>query len=293
MRERTITVLLIIMSIVLCVVTICFFELQFVAKNDSSDSDWFKYQKTNYRNENFKKQEDEVIVVGVYDAGYLYHNSHEHGISTDIISELFFRLELKCEILVMPRARVSSMIEEGSIPVGFSSIETPERAEYSYFIPYFEQKNEVIVRADANATTEEEFFNNKNLKFGVVRGYYYGEYYEEMIEKLKQEDMVVEAKDIDDLYKMLDANWIQATVNNAASYQFYLEFYKIGEVELYDWAPQQKLLVRNISFSKKYFKPEDIEAFQDTIDQMREDGTIYSIFNNYLSKEDIERTCRF
>ena len=98
----------------------------------------------------------------------------------------FSRLDLEYEIVEMPRARLSSMIAEGTLPVGVSSVKTPERAEHSYFIPYLAQRNEILVRADADVSTEEEFLNNKNLKFGIVRGYYYGEYYEELIERLKK-----------------------------------------------------------------------------------------------------------
>ena len=133
-------------------------------------------------------------------------------------------------------------------------------------------------------STEEEFLNNKNLKFGIVRGYYYGEYYEELIERLKKEDMVVEAKDIEDLYIMLKENWIQATVNNSASYQFYLDYYEIDGIERYNWAQQDPLLFRNLVFSKKYFSPEDIEIFKDTLDKMRADGTLFFISKDIYQK---------
>lgn len=61
---------------------------------------------------------------------------------------------------------------------------------------------------------------------------------------------MVEAKDIEDLYIMLKENWIQATVNNSASYQFYLDYYEIDGIERYNWAQQDPLLFRNLVFSK-------------------------------------------
>ncbi|NLO93685.1 MAG: amino acid ABC transporter substrate-binding protein [Clostridiaceae bacterium] len=293
MKGRFILVLLLISSIILFLISISYFEVQLMARNDNSDLDWFKHQREDDPDRLYETRSDGVIVVGVYNAGYLYHSSHKHGISTDIIIELFSRLDLEYEIVEMPRARLSSMIAEGTLPVGVSSVKTPERAEHSYFIPYLAQRNEILVRADADVSTEEEFLNNKNLKFGIVRGYYYGEYYEELIERLKKEDMVVEAKDIEDLYIMLKENWIQATVNNSASYQFYLDYYEIDGIERYNWAQQDPLLFRNLVFSKKYFSPEDIEIFKDTLDKMRADGTLFFISQRYLSENEIERTCHF
>lgn len=287
MRYGSVITLLLVVLFVVYIIAIISFEQAFVGHNAILEEDGSIHEG---------EDDSEVynsIVVGIYNAGYLYHESHDHGINKELVIELFSRLDIKYKIEIMPRVRISSMIEEGSLPVGVSTIETAERAEFSYFVPYFSEKNEVLIRKSANVKTEEELFKNKDLKVGIVRGYYYGEYYTKLIEELRKEHMLVEAKDTEQLYQMLKDDWIQLTFNNATSYLFYIEFNDIKDIEIYDWAPFEDRLVRSLVFSKKYFTQEDVEVFQKTIEEMKRDGTIYSLFSTYLSDEEIERSCEF
>lgn len=232
------------------------------------------------------------IIVGIYNSGYLYHESHDHGINKDVVEELFKRMKLDYKIEILPRVRISSMIAEGLLHVGVSTVETPERAKDSYFVPYFSEKNDVLARSDADISTEEELLQRKDIKVGIVRGYYYGEHYMELIEKLEDKKMIVQARDTEQLYKMLDDNWIQVTFNFATSYLFYFDYYNIQGIDIYDWAPEEGPLVRNLAFSKKYFSPDDMAKFQKAIEEMTDDSTIYNIFRKYIPEENAERVCK-
>ena len=130
---------------------------------------------------------------------------------------------------------------------------------------------------------------NKNIKVGIVRGYYYGEHYTKLIKKLEKQKMIVEARDTEHLYKMLDDGWIQVTFNLSTSYLFYIDYYKMQGINIYDWAPEEEPLVRNLAFSKKCFSPAEIEKFRQTIDEMIEDGTIYNIFKKYIPEDNAKR----
>lgn len=234
---------------------------------------------------------ENLITVGIYNSGYLYHESHDHGINKDVVEELFRRMKLDYKIEILPRVRISSMISEGLLHMGVSTIETPERAEYSYFVPYFSEKNDVLVRSDSGISTEEELLQRRDIKVGIVRGYYYGEHYMELIEKLEERKMIVQARDTEHLYKMLNDGWIQVTFNLASSYLFYIDTYSIQGINIYDWAPEEEPLVRSLVFSKKFFSPDDITKFQQTIDEMREDGTLYNIFSKYIPEDNAGRMC--
>lgn len=284
---------LIIISLVMFVAVLYSFEEQFVAKNDNAAENWFLNSKIDNYERLIVVDINKSILVGIYNAGYLYHEEHDHGINKDVIEEFFTRLGLGYKIEIMPRARISSMLAEGSLPVGVSTVATAERSKFSYFVPYFSQKNDVLIRKNANISTEKELFERDDLKVGIVRGYYYGEHYTYLIDKLKERHMIVEAKDIEQLYQMFRDDWIQVTFNISTSYLYYFDYYKIEDVDIYDWAPHEKPLVRNLAFSKKYFTPEDIDLFQRTIQDMKNDGTLYRIFNRYLLEDDIEGTCEF
>ncbi|NLB79959.1 MAG: hypothetical protein GX796_14280, partial [Clostridiaceae bacterium] len=86
-------------------------------------------------------------------------------------------------------------------------------------------------------------------------------------------------------------NWIQVTFNMASSYLFYFDFYDVKDINIYDWAPEEEPLIRSLVFSKKYFSTEDIEKFQKTINEMIDDGTVYSFFRRFLPEDNAKRMC--
>lgn len=283
---------LILLSGVVCA-SAYLFDREFYGQNNDFDY----YFNNNIINDNYSlsvpNDVRNVITVGLYNSGYLYHEDHDHGISKDIIEELFRRLELEYKFKVMPRARISSMIEDGSLSMSVSAIRTPEREEYARFVPYFAEKNAVLVRKNADISSEAELLNSKNIKVGVVRGYYYGEYYMGLIEKLKEKHIIVEAKDINSLFNMLKEDWIQVTFNNPSSYLFYFDYKDIKDVDVIDFAPTEESLVRCLIFSKKHFSESDVSKFEKVIAEMKDDGTMYSIFNRYLSDEEAKKACDY
>jgi|GEM_PF-872422 len=286
---KKLIIALTVLIILLLFAGVYFIDRTFIPNDDKAGMQVINYE--NNRNRFFSNNEGMPIIVGIYNSGYLYHSSHDHGINKDVVEELFSRMKLDYKIEILPRVRISSMISEGLIHMGVSTIETPERAEYSYFVPYFSEKNDVLVRNDAGISTEEELLKNKNIKVGIIRGYYYGEHYTNLIEKLEKQKMVVQAKDTEHLFKMLNDGWIQVTFNLASSYLFYIDQHNIKDISIYDWAPEEEPLVRTLALSKKYFSPDDIAKFQQTIDEMIDDGTMYSIFNKYIPEDNAKRMC--
>lgn len=235
----------------------------------------------------------EGFLTAFYNSGYLYHEDTDQGINKDIVEELAKRMNLKLKPLVMPRARISNMLKEGTLMISVSAVETPDRAMYAYYIPYFVQKNDVLIRSDSGITTEEDLLMREDTKVGIIRGYYYGEHYQELIQKLKEKHMIVEAKDTDTLYKMLKDNWIQVTFNVASSYKYYFAIYRIEDINVMDWAPHEAPLLRCVSLSKRYFDDQDVEQFSKVIEEMKMDRTLYQIFLRYLPEDEAKRMSDF
>jgi len=235
----------------------------------------------------------DTVIVGLYNSGYLYNEEQDSGISKDIVTELFKRVDLKYELRVLPRARIVSMIEEGTLQVIVSSIRTPEREKYAWFVPYFAERNMTIVRGNADITSEAELLESKDVKVGIVRGYYYGEYYMNLIEKLRGKRMIVETKDIDELFSLLRDDWIQVTFNNPSSYLYYLKEKGIEDVKIYDFDTTGEPLVRGLMLSKKCFSEEYVRIFEEAIAEMNEDGTLYAIFSRYLPEDLSKKACDY
>ncbi len=233
------------------------------------------------------------ILAALYNSGYLYHEGIDEGINKDVLEELARRMGMNLELHVMPRARIDNMLKEGTLHMSVSAVETPERARYAWYVPYFAQKNDVLIRSEAGIINEEGLLHRRDIRVGIIRGYYYGEHYMALIEKLKAKNRVVEAKDTEALYQMLKENWIQVTFNIASSYRYYFKTMDIENISALDWAPGEAPLIRCLSLSKKYFDQEDVERFTRIINEMRNDGTLHKIFLRYLSEEEAQRMCDF
>lgn len=233
------------------------------------------------------------VSVALYNSGYLYQEDINKGIDKDVVDELAKRMNMRFEQQVMPRARIHSMLEEGSLPMTVSLIETPERAKYAYFIPYFTQKNFALVRSSLGIKTEEELLSKTELKVGIIRSYYYGEHYSRLIEILRENRMVVEAKDTERLYDMLKNEWVDVVFNIPSSYLYYFEALDINDMSVLDWAPEEAPLERCISISKQFFTEVDVKRFSDAIQGMKDDGTLHEIFRKYLPEDEAKRMCDF
>lgn len=233
------------------------------------------------------------ITVALYNSGFLYDDQTKNGIDKDILAEISKRLNIKFDIKVIPRARTYTMLEEGTLPMSVSSVATPERLKYSYYVPYFSQKNYFLIQDKLQIKSEEELLSHTELKVGIVRGYYYGEHYRLLTEKLKEKRMIVEVKDTQELYDALKNGWIQAAINIPSSYLFYFKAMDIRNIMVLDWAPEEEPLVRQLALSRLYFAESDVKMFSKCIDEMKKDGTLYNIYKKYLPEDEAKRMCDF
>ncbi len=279
--------------LLLILYTYHYFDLQFLAQNERGLNQEDYEQPVDHYNKKVVADIDRAITVAYYNSGYLYNEKDEEGINKDIIDELSRRMGIAFDERVMPRARINSMIAEGSLPMSVSAVMTPERERYSYFIPCFAQKNHALVEADIGLSTEAELLERPDIKVGIIRGYYYGEHYAKLIEKLKEKRMIVEAIDTESLYKMLKDGWIQVTFNIASSYLYYFDALDIQNISVMDWAPDEAPLLRCLTLSKRYFIAEDAERFKTAIAEMQEDGTLCEIFHQYMPEDEAKRMCDF
>ncbi len=229
-----------------------------------------------------------VFKFSLYNYGYFYSLEENIGIYKDIAEELEKRSKCKFEyILDMPRIRTLKSIENGTLDFTLSSLQTPDRAKYSYFSFYYKIKNFVIIRKEVNASSWNDFISNKNLKFGIVRGYKHGES-DEKLEILKTKNRIVDYAEPQNLYEALKNNDIQAVLSTVPVYVY--QFKKIKKlktnVKIYDWNPQEKYLNSGMMMSKKNFSKEEVEKWSALIHKMRSDGTMMKIFQKYLSEKE-------
>ncbi|MBX9839983.1 MAG: transporter substrate-binding domain-containing protein [Silvanigrellaceae bacterium] len=226
--------------------------------------------------------------ISLYDFGLFYSKETDSGIDKDIALELENRSKCSFDFITnSPRIQALKLLESGNIDISMSSIETPERDEYTYFYHYQQSKNFIIIRKNITAKNWNDFISNPNLKFGIVKGYRHGVSDEKII-YLKKQNRVIEYFDSFKLYKALKENEIQAVLGLVPVYKFYIMKEKGLEnmVKEIDWNPNEKAVKNGIMMSKKVFTKEESEKWGKILQNMVQDGTIYKIFRKYLNKNE-------
>ncbi|APJ04210.1 substrate-binding periplasmic protein [Silvanigrella aquatica] len=230
--------------------------------------------------------------IALYNYGYFYSVEKDIGIDKDLALELQKRSHCQIEIINdMPRIRTLKSIEAGFIDFTTSSILTPEREFYSHFIFYNQIKNFALVRKEVKTPSWNVFMENKNLKFGVVRGYKHGTS-DEKIEILNKEHRVIDYAEPEQLYEALKKNEVQAILSTTPVYHF--QFKKIKNLEskvvIYDWNPQENYVKSGLMLSKKVFYKEQVVQWEKLVNEMISDGTMYKIFRKYLPEKEAKST---
>ncbi|WP_373974475.1 transporter substrate-binding domain-containing protein [Chitinibacter sp. SCUT-21] len=232
------------------------------------------------------------ISLAFYEFGLLYHQ--DVGIDRDLVDELIKRSRCQFELSNLPRAQIWNELSSGQLMMSVSAIKTPEREVFSLFsAPYLRLKNMAVMQkhiADQNPDAAR-FLANSNLRWGVVKSYKHGAEQDELIEKLRAQERVIEAKDSAELFQMLSENKIQGLFAQATAYNFYARQLSFDKpLVARDWAPVDRGVEARLVYSKKHFSEADMAAWDQIIYQMQADGTIQKIIARYLPTPEVKRT---
>lgn len=242
-----------------------------------------------FANENEKKLE-----VAFYEAGFLFNDGV--GLDKDVVLELEKRLGIEFRHSVKPRARIWHELKEGLLAISVSGVETPERREFAWFVPYVAQKNKAIMLKENSLKYKEleDFINDKNAKVALIRGFNHGEFYEEMFKKIEN-NRINEVPDVERLFILLKNKRVDLVVSLSSFYSYEFKKQNIAHlVEIRDWDKDNVGVVYGgLVLSKKYFSEEEYQKISDIFMEMKNDGTLEKIASKYLTKDEVEESMRF
>lgn len=232
-----------------------------------------------------------TLDVAFYEAGYLYANGQ--GIDRDVIDEIKNRGGFSFNYVEMPRVRIWKELEDGKLPMSVSGIQNPPRDKFAYFIPYIAQKNKALI-VGAKYTTPEGLLADKGAKIAVVRGFKHGEYFDQIVAKVRANGGVTEVPTIHNLFLMLNSgDRVDMIISQPA---FFKEMRDMGiesKVTVYDWDSTSKPVVLGLILGKAHFSENDVQKMRGHVESMRKDGTLKRIFSKYLPKKDVEDALNF
>lgn len=230
------------------------------------------------------------IRFALYENGYLYDASSERGIDKDVALELERRSGCRFEFIVRPRARIWHDLEVGAVAMTGSAIPTAERRSFAHFVTYMAQKNFVIVHRAVPARSAAEFFAGSEARWGAVRGYRHGVHADLYLETLRRAGRLAEAADIGEVFRLFARGRTAALLAPPATYARYLgETLDPAQVRIEDWFPADPPIPHALAFSRLHFSEAELDGWRRLLRQMREDGSLRSIYVNYLGNEDATR----
>jgi len=229
------------------------------------------------------------IQVAYYDLGILYDPATAQGLDRDVVDTLAQRTGCRFMPRFESRVRIWTMLAAGTLDMSVSGIPTPERRQFAEFVPYFWVRNELVTTRRLAQIKPEEFLANPDLRLGVVKSYKHGEAWEPFIEQLRQRGRVDELADTGSLFDQLEANRIAAfpalslvTLGMAKRYPTRQPMVRLP------WFGEQAKIEHGLILSRSRLDPATYKLFQQTISEMRSDGTLKAIFSRYMGNADAE-----
>ena len=225
------------------------------------------------------------VTFALYDLGFLYNQETDAGIDKDIARELARRSGREFRLVYMPRARIWKDMEQGSIMMTGSGIETPERDKFAWFIPCMAMKNYVISDRAMHIRNIAEMQKNPDFRVGVIRSYKHGKAADAVIDDLKKQGKVTEVAQQQQLYRMLKVGRISAFMALPTASAFYLDRMKMKDsVEITNLFPSDPPIVHSVVFSKKYFSAAEMRQWRKILNEMTFDGTLERIYAGYVGR---------
>lgn len=237
----------------------------------------------------------EPLQVGYYDFGAHYQPETGQGIDVDVIEELMRRIGCKVQGRMLSRVLIWRMMAAGTLDLTPSALDLPERRPFADFVPYFQSRNEAVLRRGASGTalTATAFAADDHLKFGVVRSFRHGEGWDAWISAMREQGRVTEVPDSRTLLLMLEHGRIDGFPAIPSVMDRLLKERGGAAVPFWvrrPWFAEHPVNTSNIALQHERIKPALREQIVQAVLDMRRDGTLEKIFARHLSSADDVRT---
>jgi polar amino acid transport system substrate-binding protein len=118
------------------------------------------------------------------------------------------------EYSVVPRARQQALFELGKADLLVPATRTPERDAYAVFVPLVANRAVLISANPARAAVrnQAELLDRRELTVVVVRGFDFGQSYQQIVDALSAQGRLRQATDVPSVARMLEQGMADATL---------------------------------------------------------------------------------
>ena len=209
------------------------------------------------------------------------------GLDIDLVVSVLERAQCQVTLQEIPWARLLNLLEYGKINLALGASKTPEREAYAYFSqPYRSETMALFVRKGEAANypfQAVEDLANGSFKLGIVREYYYGDRFAELLNDPAFKKQVLEADNENENYTKLLKNRIDGFLSDPFATAEGLRQAGLSEqIEMHPVPIHSNDIY--VMFSQKSTTLEQVELFNQSLEALKADGTYAEIIEKYLSK---------
>jgi polar amino acid transport system substrate-binding protein len=228
--------------------------------------------------------------AGLYEHGALYHKEADGnwgGIDKDVLDEVARRSGCIFNATLDSRIRIWARLEQGTLDMSVSGIATPEREKFAQFIPYLGTRNYLIVNKSVPARLQSPaaFASDPTLKVAVVKSFKHGAYFDAWLEPMRAQGRVYEAADLSAVLNLFKIGRVHAMLALPTSWVGFFKHERATEqVRILDFA-QKNDVIGGLVLSRQKVPPHAVEAMRKALREMRDDGTLRTIFSRHVGMD--------
>ncbi|MGH1353169.1 MAG: substrate-binding periplasmic protein [Methyloligellaceae bacterium] len=205
------------------------------------------------------------------------------GLDIDLVKAVFENQGKTLKFVQLPWKRHLGNVEAGLIDLAASASRTPEREQYAYFSdPYRSESAALFIRkADQNKYQFSSLDDiiGTNFSLAVVRGYYYGEKFSQLMKNADFRKHVHEVNDNQLAQRQLVRGRVDGFLEDPIAASFELEEEGLAD-QVINVLPIYSDDIY-VMFSKKTLSEADVEAFNKSLAEVRKAGHYDEIIGRY------------
>lgn len=222
------------------------------------------------------------IRIAAFEFGAWYHDGQ--GISPDLVAVLGKVTGCEFEYVPVPRLEAWAALGRGEIDMIPNSIRAGGRDKVARFVQFLRIRNLMIVRRDLPDApdTLDGFVATRDMRFGILAGFYYGSYFDYRLHSLLGEDRIVTAAEPGLLFDMLRRREIEVVLAPVTNFfHFVPDMERQTQFRVID-TTQQLPPVSGFAFSREKFSGQQVDNWMRRIDEMQSSGMLQQIIERHL-----------
>ena len=213
------------------------------------------------------------------------------GIYPEILRTIAAKEGCTFTITIVPRARLEVMFESGKADLMIPATRTPHRDLYGLFVPLV--RNRAMLMSIQSSLppvkTMQDLLAQSKTKVAVVRGFDYGERYQELLAELQKQGRLLVDTDplsVARLLKLGSADYVlMAPTILAGTSQTDPRVDDIVDHLRYEALAELPWGESGVYFSRKSVSLEDLNTLQEIFDRVARNGVVWKGFQRYYRAE--------